>query len=464
MEERKIHIKDKEPELQNKRREIFKDTAKLAYNGQLKDKINQIPEKYLAVSGVENLSMIKNEILVSMGLNPVAKYDTELSDVVDAALNLDKIEEPLVVANQYICKTCQETGENRACEDSCIVNKERGLLIDSGRCISCGKCIPSCPLEALSDKIEFIPMVRYLKKEIPVYAHVAPAIVGQFGDDVTLGKLRTALKAIGFTDMVEVALFADILTLHEADSFIQNVQTEDDFLITSCCCPVWVNLLTRHYPELNERLTRTVSPMIASGRVIKHIFPDAITVFIGPCIAKKAEAKVPELQGAIDYVLTFNELADIFEALEVKPEEMSEENKEQSSYGGRIYGRTGGVSRAVEITINKLNQEKLPVYKAYQADGIKDCKEILDLLTSNQIKANFIEGMGCEGGCVGGPKRNIDVKSATSYINKYGKKSSMNNPLENQNVAYILKHLSYTGQNKKELEQKIDLDQLLRSK
>lgn len=450
--------------LQNKRNEIFRETVKLAFNHELKNNIDKLVPKFTDdIHNKNELGAVKNEFLLAMGLNTNARYDTELSTEVDAALNLKEIEKPLVTVNKTLCEECRNESDKPDCDNACIINQEKeGLLIEDGRCISCGKCISKCPLGAISDKVEFIPMVKYLQENIPVYANVAPAIVGQFGKDITPGMLRNALKSIGFTDMVEVALFADIITLHEVDEYINNVKKKGDFLITSCCCPVWINMISKNYPELYKRLTKIVSPMIASGRVIKMLFPEAITVFIGPCIAKKAEAKEPELKGAIDYVLTFEELNEIFKALDINLNEMPDEQKEQSSYGGRIYGKTGGVSKAVQVTIEKIAPEKIDNFKPLQADGVKNCKELLDDLQNNKIKANFIEGMGCKGGCVGGPKRNISIEDGTQSISNYGNKTEMKNPIENQNVSYILKHLNTINKkDKKQIPEKLELEQLL---
>jgi iron only hydrogenase large subunit-like protein len=444
-------------DFQSMRRDIFGNIVKLCYEDRLKNEIDGLPGYYQEIGDRNEITTIKNEILIAMGLNPTARYDTEMAAEVDAVLNLKEVEEPLVTVNTSICEKCNK----KACADICINNPEKGLLIEDGRCISCGDCIPRCPLGAISDKIEFIPMVKYIKKGIPVYANVAPSIVGQFGEEITPGMLRSALKSIGFSDMVEVALFADIITLREAKEYNENVLTEDDFLITSCCCPVWINLLTKYYPELSKRLTKTVSPMIASGRVIKTIFPGAITVFIGPCIAKKAEARVTELKGAIDYVLTFDELNQIFTALDVNLSEMKDDNKEQSSLGGRIYGRTGGVSESVRITLERINPDRNIKFRAVQVDGIENCKRLLDDLKKGNVRANFIEGMACEGGCVGGPKRVVDIKDGTRYINEYGQKAQAQNPLDNQNISHILRYLNRIEEGNIDIIDQLSFDHIL---
>ncbi|MFW6237713.1 MAG: [Fe-Fe] hydrogenase large subunit C-terminal domain-containing protein [Halanaerobiales bacterium] len=443
-------------DLQKLRKKLFRLTVKHTLQNDSNIDINSLPEiinqKNNNVPGPET---VKRELLPVIGLSP-DNYDQELSTALDTALKLDEIEKPVVTVNESLCENCDKKNEI-----SCVQSEEeRGLMIEYNRCISCGKCIPRCPLRAISDKIEFVPMARYLKEDKPVYAHVAPAVVGQFGEEVTPGKLRSALKSIGFTDMIEVALFADIITIHEADEYINLVQDKDDFLITSCCCPVWLNLLNNHYPELSEKLTQIVSPMIASGRVIKAVFPEAITVFIGPCIAKKSEAKEEGLKGAIDYVLTFEELAEVFSAMEINPAEMDENQKEQSSCGGRIYARTGGVSQAVEVTLEELEISASVDFKPAQADGIQECKKLLDKLQAGNLEANFIEGMGCEGGCVGGPKRNINPEKGKAAVENFAYNSRAKNPLENKNVAYILRQLDYLYHQEKQWEE-LELKKLL---
>jgi iron only hydrogenase large subunit-like protein len=442
---------------------MFGEMVKLVFNNWLKDEVDDVP--YSFASGPGGIIAAKNDALTAMGLSPTASADTELSHEVDAALGLEQVELPLVVVNRSICDECSR-GNGRECANPCVYEHSyardcynyaggrgdgsssdgcnRGdnrPIIENGKCQSCGRCISRCPLGAINDKIEFIPMSKYLDSGIPVYAAVAPAIAGQYGRNVSMGKLRSALKAIGFADMVEVALFADMVTLKEADEFSRLVNTEKDFLITSCCCPIWVNLLTRHFGKLYDRLTKTVSPMIAAGRIIKTLFPGCKTVFIGPCVAKKAEAKQPDLAGAIDYVLTFNELDQVFQALGIDLSRMPDDNKEQSSLGGRTYARTGGVSRAVEITLDRIAPRRSVKFKAIQADGVAECKKLLESIKEGRIEANFIEGMGCEGGCVGGPKRNREVAEGTECVEEYGRQASFTNPIDNINVKQLLKFL-----------------------
>ncbi len=186
-------------------------------------------------------------------------------------------------------------------------------------------CIQACQsgnLTASRDVLPALDAVKHAKG--PVYALIAPAFLGQFSTVVTPGRLRSAFKLLGFTGMVEVALFADLLTLKEALEFDRNIHTETDFQLTSCCCPMWIGMIRKLYHELMPHVPGAVSPMIAAGRTVKKLHPDAVTIFVGPCIAKKAEAREADLAGAVDYVLTFQEMQDIFQAADIHPELLEE--------------------------------------------------------------------------------------------------------------------------------------------
>ncbi len=253
-----------------------------------------------------------------------------------------------------------------------------------------------------------------------------------------MGQLRTALKLLGFKDMIEVALFADILTIREALEFNKLVKSKEDFFLTSCCCPVWFNMVKKSYPELNKKMSPSVSPMIASGRILKSLYKNAKVVFIGPCIAKKAETKEPSLAGAIDYVLNFRELKEIFEALQINLEGLEPDDIDQASLGGRLYARTGGVSFSVKTAVSRLEPTRVIKLKAKKVDGVRECKKILDdLHNGKDVDANFIEGMGCVGGCVGGPRVNIDVDTATKNVNNFGEDSYILTPFDNKNIMKI---------------------------
>ena len=333
------------------------------------------------------------------------------------------------------------------CEAGCLFNAivrdmEGKVVIQDRNCTHCGHCIDTCSLDSLVDKKEFIPLVELLKsREVPVFAIVAPAIVGQFGPNVSMGQLRSAFKHLGFYGMLEVALFADVLSLKEALEFDKHVLTVQDFVLTSCCCPIWVGMVKRVYDTLVPHISPSVSPMVACGRGVKRLHPGAKVVFVGPCIAKKAEAKEPDIRDAVDAVLTFHELKQIFEATDIDPSQMEDIPSEHSSTSGRIYARTGGVSQSISDTLNRLRPEKSVKIKAIQADGIKECKALLRAITSNDIQANFYEGMGCIGGCVGGPKALLEIEVGTARVNEYGLEAHAPTPADNQHVLELLTQL-----------------------
>ncbi len=429
---------------QKRRMEVFREIVRILWNGGTAKDINQLILKLIRSGRYKESeeSVLKKQIGLSMGLNP-GDMNTEMSADIDAAFNLARVERPLVAVLNEVCDVCRKQNTDKPCAGSCShgatdYSQEKGIRIDNDKCLTCGSCIPNCPLDAIIDKIEFVPIIKHLKeKERQVYAIMAPAFIGQFGEGVRAGQVRSALKYMGFRDMIEVAILADLLTLREAYEFERLVHRKDDYLITSCCCPIWMNMVQKGYPELLEHFSPAVSPMIATGRVIKELNENAVVVFIGPCIAKKNEAKDKELEGAVDYVLTFRELEEVFKALDIDLAGMPDDHKEQSSTGGRIYGKTGGVSKSVEMVLKRLMGEAVD-FRPVQADGVKACKEILDKLKNNELDANFVEGMGCKGGCVGGPRSILSIDRAAEELSRYGEEAVFENPVDNERISAIM--------------------------
>jgi iron only hydrogenase large subunit-like protein len=432
---------------QKRRMEVFREIVRILWNDGAARDINELISR-LIKSGRYKKSeegILKKQIDISLGLDP-GGMNVEMSAEIDAAFNLRRVERPLVSVLDELCDICERKEEEKICAGSCAhgatdYSREKGIKIDNDKCLSCGSCIPECSFDAIVDKIEFVPVIKHLKeKQRHVYAIVAPAFIGQFGKGIKAGQVRSALKYMGFRDMIEVAVLADLLTLREAFEFKKLVHEKKDYLITSCCCPIWMNMVQKGYPELLEHFSPAVSPMIAAGRVLKEINEEAVVVFIGPCIAKKNEAKDKELEGAVDFVLTFREMAEVFKALEIELVSMPDDHKEKSSLGGRIYGRTGGVSKSVEMAVKRLMGDTVD-FRPVQADGVKACKEILDKLKTGELDANFIEGMGCKGGCVGGPRSVLNIESATKELDEYGEEAIFKNPIDNERIAAILENI-----------------------
>ena len=346
------------------------------------------------------------------------------------------------------CEGCPSE-KSPACEVACLFSAikrdENGkVVIDQKDCTGCGRCVEVCENKGLIERKDMIPILELLNsKSVPVYAMIAPAFNGQFTIDVTAGKLRSAFKCLGFYGMLEVAMFADILTLKEALEFDRTIHDDKDFMLTSCCCPIWVAMIKKIYHELVPHMPPSVSPMVACGRAIKKIHPEAVTVFIGPCIAKKAEAKEQDIRDAVDYVLTFQEVKELFDLAEIDFSKIPEDLRDHSSMAGRIYARTGGVSEAVQYTLNRLNPDRKIKLKAAQANGAIECKRLLKEITEGDIKANFMEGMGCIGGCVGGPKAIIPYKEGTEHVNEYAGLAGYKSPIDNPHIIELLNRLGF---------------------
>ncbi len=339
--------------------------------------------------------------------------------------------------------------EHASCVESCLFgaivpDEKGGVRIDATKCNGCAACVAACNRQNFVNSKDILPALHSIKEaKGPVYALIAPSFLGQFSHDVTPGKLRNAFKKIGFHGMLEVALFADILTLKEALEFDRNIVTEADYQLTSCCCPMWIALIRKIYNEMMPHIPGSVSPMIASGRAVKQMHPDAVTIFIGPCMAKKAEAREADLVGAVDYVLTFQEMADTFKFAGVDPAAQEDTEKDHSSRAGRIYAYAGGVSEAVKSTVERLNPHREITVQTRTADGIPACKEMMNELRNGVVTANFYEGMGCKGGCVGGPKVLIDAATAKEHVMSYGDEATYKTPADNPYVLALLERLGF---------------------
>ncbi|MDI6618840.1 MAG: [Fe-Fe] hydrogenase large subunit C-terminal domain-containing protein [Clostridiales bacterium] len=417
--------------------DIFRKVVKLQREGKLVEGIDDIKLQDM------DEDMLKGYLSSAMGQEPDSNVG--LKEIAKKALN-EYSEEPILTLVGD-CRECIKNDEECKCMASCpfnamILDRDAGKIkVNTDNCKGCGECEKACRRGKIIDKIQYLPIVNMINGGFPVYAAIAPAYIGQFGNDVTYGKLRTAFKMLGFKDLYEVSVFADIISIREVIEFDRLVKDTGDFMITSCCCPVWMNLLKRHYKNLLAHVTPSVSPMVAAGRVIKRIYPEAKVVFVGPCIAKKSEAREEDIKDAIDFVLTFDELDEILKAAAIDPKKLHGEESEYSSKGGRIYARTGGVSECIKDTLKSMFPAKAVQLKATQGNGIRECKQLLDRTVAGEIDVNFLEGMGCIGGCVGGPKAIIDKEKGRESVNKYGDESKYRTPVDSPCVLKILKSI-----------------------
>lgn len=301
---------------------------------------------------------------------------------------------------------------SRPCKDSCPVDAisydEYGVsVIDEEKCIRCGQCALKCPFGAIGTKSWIVDVVNALKSDKKVYAILAPATEGQFGKDITMESWRQAVKKVGFEDLIEAGLGGDMTTVSEAEEWMEAFKEGEKK--TTSCCPGFVNMIRKHYPELADKISTTVSPMCAISRMVKAKDPDAVTVFIGPCVAKKSEVKDQKIEGNADYVLNYNEILAVLRAKEVELEP-AENTYQDSSIFGKYYGNSGGVTNSV-LEYMKETEQDLDI-SVCKANGSQECKKALMLLKAGRLPQDFIEGMACEGGCVGGPSRNEEVIKA----------------------------------------------------
>ncbi|MDY6227527.1 MAG: [Fe-Fe] hydrogenase large subunit C-terminal domain-containing protein [Clostridium sp.] len=432
--------------MHNKYTDLFDILVRSYYEGNFDDTLSNVMVCH-EVSPQETFKIITSLCGVSLEFDNNYVYNIKKA-ITNYAVNKKFIEK--LDSCNINCKENKDKKFN--CQAACPFDailydyNNKSTYINYDLCVGCGLCIDSCKDGKLLDKIDFIPIADLIKNNKTVIAAVAPAITGQFGENVSLDQLRASLIKIGFSDMIEVAFAADMLTIKEAVEFNKHVNGPDDLMITSCCCPMWVGMLKRVYKELVPDLSPSVSPMIAAGRIIKKLNPKAKVVFIGPCIAKKAEAKEKDLVNDIDFVLTFQELDNIFKALEIDPSKLEGiPTKDYASKGGRLYARTGGVSIAVSEAIEELYPDKSKLFKSAKAEGVKECKDILNKALSGEVKANFIEGMGCIGGCVGGPKALIAKEQGKIYVDNLAYNSPIKVATHSNTMDEVLEKLNITS-------------------
>ena len=306
--------------------------------------------------------------------------------------------------------------QKRPCIESCKVNaisvdEEKKAVIDNDKCISCGACVYQCPFGAISDKSLVLDVIDILKKSdnnknYKVYAIIAPSIVGQF-DNTTPEQIVTGIMKLGFHQVVEAALGADVALYHEAEEF------KEKGILTTSCCPSFVMYVEKNFPELAKYISSSVSPMVYVGQLIKKSDPTAKVVFIGPCTSKKIEYKLEKTENAIDSVLSFEELQAFFDARNIDMESLDETVLNNASFYGRIFAKSGGIKQGIEKVAKDLGVEDL---KPVAMNGIDECKVNLLKLKMGKSLENFFEGMACNGGCLNGalcihhgPKNVVEV-------------------------------------------------------
>ncbi len=312
----------------------------------------------------------------------------------------------------HLVRPCQTV-----CPVSAISYDENDLcVIDRDKCIECGQCIHTCPYAAIASRVHAVDIIEHIKAGHEVYALCAPATEGQYEKDISMAAIRAALKKVGFQDMVEVGLGGDMTAASEALEWSEAYKQGKK--MTTSCCPAFVNMLKKHYPKLyEENMSSTVSPVCGVSRYLKTVRPGCVTVFIGPCIAKKSEAEDPDLDGNADYALTYGEMGSLLASRDVQLVPVEESYQEASLFGKR-FAHSGGVTEAVLECMLERGEDVSGI-NVCRASGGAECKKALTLLRAGRLPEDFIEGMVCEGGCMGGPSKHraeSEIKKARQSL------------------------------------------------
>ncbi len=320
-----------------------------------------------------------------------------------------------------VCPYSAIVNRKRPCQLACkvkaiTINEDNAASIDKSKCIQCGACVYQCPFGAISDKSYILNVIDLIKKseknqKYKVYAMVAPSISSQFSY-AKLGQVITGLKELGFFTVIEAALGADMVAAAESREL-----AEKGFL-TSSCCPAFVQYVKSAFPQLLPYVSHNLSPMATLAKYIKETTPNAKVVFIGPCTAKKAEAQLETVKEYVDAVMTFEELQALFDSRDLEITNLPEDVLDNASYFGRIFARSGGLSDAV---VQGLKEQNIDFdLKALPCDGIEACRMALLKKSKNVLDANFIEGMACIGGCIGGAGCLTHGAKDKAQVDKYG--------------------------------------------
>ncbi|WP_186565360.1 4Fe-4S dicluster domain-containing protein [Lawsonibacter celer] len=311
----------------------------------------------------------------------------------------------------------------RPCERSCkagaiSMGEDKKASVDPSKCTSCGACVYQCPFGAIMDKsyiVDTIAMLQGAERwNYRVYAAVAPSIAGQFAP-AELGQVVTGLKMLGFHDVVEVALGADMTAKQEAEELVEKG------MLASSCCPAFVEFVEKNFPEQAHLISATPSPMVMAARHLKKQDPACKVVFIGPCVAKKKEIKLGKTMGAVDCALTFEELYALFESRDIEVSQLEEAELDQASGFGRSFARSGGVSAAVAEVLKEQGADF--TLRPMPCSGLDACRVAFLKAAKGVGDFNFIEGMACEGGCVQGPAQLIRSPKNQGDVDRHAKQA-----------------------------------------
>ena len=456
--------------VQHLKYKVLREVARYAWSDQLLEKITDIPQ--IIVPGKEatmrccvykERAIVNERIRLAMGGDksnpnvievidiacdecPVSGYDVTEScrgciahrceDVCRrGAITFDEHQKAHIDKSKCVnCGACAKVcpysaiiNRKRPCENACKIKaismgEDKAAAIDNNKCIACGACVYQCPFGAIVDKSFILNVIDLIKKseqnqKYKVYAVIAPSISSQFSY-AKLGQVITGIEKLGFYHVVEAALGADMVAYAES----RELTERDDFL-TSSCCPAFVDYIHKAFPELVDHISHNLSPVATIAKYMKSTDPDCKIVFIGPCTAKKMEFQKEEVRPYIDSVITFEELQALFDSRDIDITTLEEGVLDNASYYGRIFARSGGLSDAVRQGLKEQELDQHIAYDPVACDGIEACRVALLKASKGVLTNNFIEGMACVGGCIGGAGCLTHGDKNKSDVDKYGKEA-----------------------------------------
>ena len=479
------------------RRKVFTEVARMSFEGgDYGETLRRLPHKIIPgeVARYRQNILVERAIVserlrlaIGLPLRDLNEYAPTIDHLEDSVVAEKYYEPPLINIIPFACNACppKQVRVSNMCQ-GCLAHPCREVcpkdaikvvqgksVIDQEKCIKCGKCVDQCPYNAIikferpcaeacgmdaisSDelgraKIDYDKCVSCgmclvncpfgaIKRGDRVVAAVAPAFVTQFGENVSAAQMREAMLQVGFADVREVAVGADLCTIEEAKDFLEKVPDELPFLATSCC-PSWSVMAKKLYPQFKDNISMALTPMVLTARLIKKEDPEARVVFIGPCAAKKLEASRRTIRSYVDFVLTFEEMQGVFDAKGVDPSKMPgdpENDFMRATGAGRGFAVTGGVAAAVKAAIKELDPEREVLVE--HADGLRECRKMLAMAKAGKYNGYLLEGMGCPGGCVAGAGTITPVKKSTTAVAAYMQTSCSQSALESP-VAQRLEEL-----------------------
>ena len=456
-------------QVQHLKYKVLREVARLAWNDELMEKVLDIPRQIVPGKSptmrccvYKERAILSERVKLAMGGDRSNPNVIEVIDIacdecpiggyvvtdscrgclahhcVDAckrgAISIDPkthtsvIDKSKCVDCGMCAKVCPYTAiinHKRPCMNACKVkaismNDDHAAAIDNDKCIACGACVYQCPFGAIMDKSFILDAIDIIKRsennqKYKVFAVVAPAISSQF-KYAKLGQVISGLKKLGFHTVVEAALGADMVADAESRELV-----EKGFL-TSSCCPGFVSYIEKTFPDMKQYVSHNPSPMAAISRYIKEHDAPCKIIFIGPCTAKKAEVQRESVKPYVDVALTFEELQALFDSKDIDITALDEDILDNASFFGRIFARSGGLSDAVAQGLREHGETEFQ-FKAVPCDGIEACRAALMRKSKNVLDGNFIEGMACVGGCIGGAGCLTHGEKNKAEVDKYGREA-----------------------------------------